>query len=179
MIELTNPVNEKEIENDKIGILELSNPIGDEKNEIFEEDDPNQDEKNEFLINDKQIKRAVRKAINALPRKQLDEIINAELTKIIQERITSKSSLVQKTKKLMLERYYQPDLVESKIYEKWENEGDFKSSANTDDAYSIVIPPPNVTGTLHMGHALNNSLQDIFDKVLSHAGQKCISVKID
>ena len=95
VIELTNPVNEKkEIENDKIGILELSNPIGDEKNEIFEEDDPNQDEKNEFLINDKQIKRAVRKAINALPRKQLDEIINAELTKIIQERINSSKIII-------------------------------------------------------------------------------------
>lgn len=95
VIELTNPVNEKkEIENDKIGILELTNPIGDEKNEIFEEDDPNQDEKNEFLINDKQIKRAVRKAINALPRKQLDEIINAELTKIIQERINSSKIII-------------------------------------------------------------------------------------
>ena len=61
----------------------------------------------------------------------------------------------------MLEKYYQPSLVEEKIYEKWENEGDFHASSSKNDAYSIVIPPPNVTGTLHMGHALNNSLQDI------------------
>ena len=74
----------------------------------------------------------------------------------------------------MLERYYQPDLVESKIYEKWENEGDFKSSANTDDAYSIVIPPPNVTGTLHMGHALNNSLQDILIRFYRMQGKSVL-----
>ena len=61
----------------------------------------------------------------------------------------------------MLEKYYQPNLVEGEIYEKWENEGDFKALATSNEAFSIVIPPPNVTGTLHMGHALNNSLQDI------------------
>ena len=61
----------------------------------------------------------------------------------------------------MLEKYYQPNLGEGKIYKKWENEGDFKPSSSSDDTFSIVIPPPNVTGTLHMGHALNNSLQDI------------------
>ena len=61
----------------------------------------------------------------------------------------------------MLEKYYQPNLVEGEIYEKWENGGDFKALATSSEAFSIVIPPPNVTGTLHMGHALNNSLQDI------------------
>ena len=61
----------------------------------------------------------------------------------------------------MLEKYYQPELVEDKIYEAWENAGDFKPSNASNGAYSIVIPPPNVTGTLHMGHALNNTLQDI------------------
>ena len=61
----------------------------------------------------------------------------------------------------MLEKYYQPELVEDKIYEEWEKAGNFKPSDSSITAYSIVIPPPNVTGTLHMGHALNNTLQDI------------------
>ena len=60
----------------------------------------------------------------------------------------------------MLEKYYQPSLVEDKIYKTWENDGDFKPLESSTDAYCIVIPPPNVTGTLHMGHALNNTLQD-------------------
>ena len=50
----------------------------------------------------------------------------------------------------MLEKYYQPSLVEDKIYKTWENEGDFKPLKSSNDAYCIVIPPPNVTGTLHM-----------------------------
>ena len=41
----------------------------------------------------------------------------------------------------MLEKYYQPNLVEGKIYKKWENEGDFKPSSSSDDTFSIVIPP--------------------------------------
>ena len=53
----------------------------------------------------------------------------------------------------MLEKYYQPSLVEDKIYKTWENDGDFKPLKSSSDAYCIVIPPPNVTGTLHMGHA--------------------------
>ena len=61
----------------------------------------------------------------------------------------------------MLEKYYQPELVEDKVYEEWEKAGNFKPSDSSIAAYSIVIPPPNVTGTLHMGHALNNTLQDI------------------
>ena len=62
----------------------------------------------------------------------------------------------------MLDKYYQPDLVEEKIYKKWEEDGDFRAPLNSDNKpYSIVIPPPNVTGNLHMGHALNNTLQDI------------------
>ena len=53
---------------------------------------------------------------------------------------------------------------ERAIYEKWEGEGRFKAGAGAKpgaDSFSIVIPPPNVTGSLHMGHALNNTLQDI------------------
>jgi len=57
---------------------------------------------------------------------------------------------------------YESKSVEQKWYEYWENNGLFKAEATSDkDPYCIVIPPPNVTGTLHMGHALNNTLQDI------------------
>jgi len=57
---------------------------------------------------------------------------------------------------------YNPKEVEDRWYSTWEEEGHFH--AREDDGkepYSIVIPPPNVTGSLHMGHALNNTLQDI------------------
>ena len=57
---------------------------------------------------------------------------------------------------------YEPHDVEKKWYTVWEREGYFRAAATSDrEPYSIVIPPPNVTGALHMGHALNNTLQDI------------------
>ncbi|MDR1694149.1 MAG: valine--tRNA ligase [Lactobacillaceae bacterium] len=62
----------------------------------------------------------------------------------------------------MLEKTYNPKDFEEDIYKSWENSGDFKPNMRKDrDAFSIVIPPPNVTGYLHMGHALNYTLQDI------------------
>jgi valyl-tRNA synthetase len=60
----------------------------------------------------------------------------------------------------MLEKTYQPADIESRIYREWEESGAFECMrAERRDAapYSIVIPPPNVTGSLHMGHALNNT----------------------
>ena len=61
-----------------------------------------------------------------------------------------------------LAKVYEPQAVEEKWYATWEREGYFHAEATSDKpAYSIVIPPPNVTGALHMGHALNNTLQDI------------------
>lgn len=57
---------------------------------------------------------------------------------------------------------YDPKIAELKWYKIWEQNGVFHGDDNgAREAYSIVIPPPNVTGTLHMGHALNNTLQDI------------------
>ena len=50
---------------------------------------------------------------------------------------------------------------ESEIYQNWIDQGCFKPSYNFDKNFSICIPPPNVTGSLHMGHALNNTIQDI------------------
>ena len=74
----------------------------------------------------------------------------------------------------MLEKYYQPSLVEDKIYKTWENDGDFKPLKFSSDAYCIVIPPPNVTGTLHMGHALNNTLQDILVRFYRMQGKSVL-----
>ena len=61
-----------------------------------------------------------------------------------------------------LEKTYSPASFEDRIYKMWEDGGYFKPSDDrTKTPFSIVIPPPNVTGQLHMGHALNNTLQDI------------------
>jgi valyl-tRNA synthetase len=64
----------------------------------------------------------------------------------------------------MIEKTYRPAEVEARIYATWENAGAFRAGRPERASarpYCIVIPPPNVTGTLHMGHALNNTLQDI------------------
>ena len=61
-----------------------------------------------------------------------------------------------------LEKTYSPSSFEDRIYQMWESKGYFTpSDDHSKPAFSIVIPPPNVTGQLHMGHALNNTLQDI------------------
>ncbi|WAC08673.1 MAG: valine--tRNA ligase [Thermodesulfobacteriota bacterium] len=61
-----------------------------------------------------------------------------------------------------LPKTYDPHPIEQKWYTLWENEGFFHADEQfPSEPYSIVIPPPNVTGSLHMGHALNNTLQDI------------------
>ena len=51
--------------------------------------------------------------------------------------------------------------VEEKWYAYWQENAYFSSTPDDREPYTIVIPPPNVTGVLHMGHMLNNSLQDI------------------
>ena len=56
---------------------------------------------------------------------------------------------------------YNPKEIESKWYNHWMKKGYFYSKPDTRNAYTIVIPPPNVTGVLHMGHMLNNTLQDV------------------
>ena len=67
----------------------------------------------------------------------------------------------------MLDKTYQPQAIEDAIYGAWEKARAFAAGASRHGGappgkpYAIVIPPPNVTGSLHMGHALNNTLQDI------------------
>ena len=57
---------------------------------------------------------------------------------------------------------YTPIDIESKWYKEWEQKGYFKSAIDNQKVpYTIVIPPPNVTGVLHMGHVLNNTIQDV------------------
>ena len=64
---------------------------------------------------------------------------------------------------MALEKTFDAKSAEKRIYEKWEKENSFRAGANAsrEEAYSIMIPPPNVTGVLHIGHAFNNTLQDI------------------
>src|SRR6201995_5460565 len=64
----------------------------------------------------------------------------------------------------MIEKNYQPADIESRMSRLWEEAGAFKAGRperRDAEPFTIVIPPPNVTGSLHMGHALNNTLQDI------------------
>lgn len=60
-----------------------------------------------------------------------------------------------------ISKTYDPSISEDKWYEKWLSEGLFKSQPDDRESYTIVIPPPNVTGVLHMGHMLNNTIQDV------------------
>lgn len=75
-------------------------------------------------------------------------------------------------KAIELEKAYNPKDFEDRIYSEWESKGYFKPASDKDSPvhcscaectgnYTVVIPPPNVTGVLHMGHGLNNTLQDI------------------
>ncbi len=62
----------------------------------------------------------------------------------------------------ILPKAYEPAEIEKRWYSFWEEKKLFTADdKKTGKEYSIVIPPPNVTGSLHMGHALNNTLQDI------------------
>jgi valyl-tRNA synthetase len=61
-----------------------------------------------------------------------------------------------------MEKQYNPSLVEDRLYKLWMSKGLLHADEHSKKpSYSIVIPPPNVTGVLHMGHALNNTIQDI------------------
>ncbi|WP_417491473.1 valine--tRNA ligase [Maricaulis sp.] len=62
----------------------------------------------------------------------------------------------------MMEKTFDPREAETRLYQSWESSGAFKPKEDPEaDPFCIVIPPPNVTGRLHIGHALNNTLQDV------------------
>lgn len=61
----------------------------------------------------------------------------------------------------MLEKNYRPSEAEAKQYERWSKSGAFKADLDSKaEPFTIMMPPPNVTGSLHVGHALNHTLQD-------------------
>ena len=71
-----------------------------------------------------------------------------------------------------LDKTYRPDEVERKWYQKWLDEDCFSADENASgEPFSIVIPPPNVTGVLHVGHALNNTLLTTRFRTFSSAGK--------
>ena len=64
--------------------------------------------------------------------------------------------------KQILKEKYNPQNFEEELYEKWEKSGYFKPNMDkTKESFCIMMPPPNVTGKLHMGHALDGTIQDI------------------
>ena len=61
-----------------------------------------------------------------------------------------------------MDKIYNPKNTEDRIYNNWLDKGYFTAKVDKDKKpFTIVIPPPNITGQLHMGHALNNTIQDI------------------
>ena len=64
---------------------------------------------------------------------------------------------------MAMEKTFDPQSAEPRLYRAWEQAGAFRAGANKsrDESFTIMIPPPNVTGALHVGHAFNNTLQDI------------------
>lgn len=74
-----------------------------------------------------------------------------------------------------LGKLYEPNEVEDKIYRYWLDNDCFAAKANPDKKpYTIVIPPPNITGQLHMGHALDNTLQDILIRYKRMSGYETL-----
>ena len=74
-----------------------------------------------------------------------------------------------------LPKAYEPQAVEAKWYAAWQDGKCFEAdAASSKEAYSIVIPPPNVTGILHLGHVLNNALQDILARRARQEGKEVL-----
>ena len=95
VIELTNPIDEEvRKEDEKIDILELSNPINDKRIKNIEDEKAELDKRIEDTVNEDQIKQAVRDAVASFPNSKLDQIINEELTKVIQERLNSSKIII-------------------------------------------------------------------------------------
>src|SRR6056297_24994 len=67
---------------------------------------------------------------------------------------------------MAMEKTFNANEAEPRITKMWQDEGAFRAGANKsrDESFTIMIPPPNVTGALHVGHAFNNTLQDILTR---------------
>ncbi len=75
-----------------------------------------------------------------------------------------------------MDKTYNPDAIEHSWYQKWESNGYFKPYQDglNGDGYSIMIPPPNVTGSLHMGHAFQHTIQDALTRYQRMKGKKAL-----
>ena len=75
----------------------------------------------------------------------------------------------------MLDKTYRPAETEAKLYDTWEESGAFAASVESNAApYVVMMPPPNVTGSLHMGHALNMTLQDVLIRHQRRSGKDAL-----
>ena len=76
-----------------------------------------------------------------------------------------------------MEKTYDPKEIEDKLYRRWQEKGWFHADENSGKKpYTIVMPPPNITGQLHMGHALDNTLQDILIRFKRMQGYEALWV---
>jgi len=77
-----------------------------------------------------------------------------------------------------MEKTYDPHAIEQNCYQNWENKGYFKEGKHVandnSDAYCIMIPPPNVTGSLHMGHAFQHTIMDALTRYQRMRGAKTL-----
>ena len=70
---------------------------------------------------------------------------------------------------------HQPEAVEARLFERWERECGFSGNLDDDrDTFVIALPPPNVTGELHMGHALNGTIQDALMRLARMRGRNTL-----
>ncbi|MBU0458011.1 valine--tRNA ligase [Patescibacteria group bacterium] len=75
----------------------------------------------------------------------------------------------------MLDKAYDPKATEDRIYKMWEDSGAFKADASSDkESFTISMPPPNATGTLHLGHAARNTVEDIFIRFQRMLGKEAL-----
>ena len=72
-----------------------------------------------------------------------------------------------------MDKTYNPNSIESKIYKTWEKKGYFRPT-DKGEPYCIMIPPPNVTGTLHMGHAFQDTIMDTLTRYHRMQGKKTL-----
>ena len=74
----------------------------------------------------------------------------------------------------MLEKTYRPADFEGRLYDLWETNGGFAGRPGGAEPWCVMMPPPNVTGSLHMGHALNNTLQDVLTRYRRKSGRNAL-----
>ncbi|MES9848518.1 MAG: class I tRNA ligase family protein, partial [Candidatus Thiodiazotropha sp.] len=73
-----------------------------------------------------------------------------------------------------MEKTYDPHAIEQRWYQTWEERGYFAPGQTGSDSYCIMIPPPNVTGSLHMGHGFNNTIMDTLIRYHRMKGDKTL-----